>query len=284
MAETCSTCGSRLPFLRRLTGRSLCQSCEAEERKAVKSARERYEALLSELTASSVDPAHVQPQLPQLAESARLHGSEVKRLHLQAYRSCIEDALEDDYITVDEEKRINEIANVLDVGEGVLDGELSDLKVRIFVARANDGRLPTLESPHIMLKKDEVAHLETEAALTKEVVDREMRGGYGGVSFRVAKGVRFHTGGVRGKSVVTGTHLEVADTGILTVTSKRAVYTGQRQSIEMPYTKLLGLQVFNDGIQLHLSNRKKPPLFRLGAGLGSAVAAAINAVCQEQPD
>lgn len=284
MADTCSTCGSKLPFLRRLTGRSLCSSCEAEERKAVRSAREEYEALLSELTTSSVDLAHVQTQLPQLAESARLRVDEVKRLHLKAYRSCIEDALEDDYITVDEEKRLNEIGDVLGIDDGPLHPELSDLKLRIFVARANDGRLPVIEDPHIILKKDEVAHAETEAALMKEVVKREMRGSYGGVSFRVAKGIRLHTGGVRGKSVVVGTHLATADTGILTVTSKRAVYTGQRQSIEMPYTKLLRLQVFNDGIQFHLSNRKKAPLFKLGDGLGSALAAAINASCQQESD
>ena len=70
--------------------------------------------------------------------------------------------------------------------------------------------------------------------------------------------------------------------GFLTITSHRGVFTGVRRSIEMPYSKLLSVNVFQDGVQFHLSNRKNPPLFRLESGVPDSVAAAVTAACQHE--
>jgi len=67
--------------------------------------------------------------------------------------------------------------------------------------------------------------------------------------------------------------------GELTITSHRVVFTGNR-SIEMPYKKLLSLEVFEDGIKFHLSNRKDPILFKLGQAYADAAAAVAGASCQ----
>ena len=77
--------------------------------------------------------------------------------------------------------------------------------------------------------------------------------------------------------VVLGGHLATEDTGFLTITSHRAVFTGTRRSLEMPYNKLLNLEMFRHGARFHLSNRKIPPLFRLRPGIADSIAAAINA-------
>lgn len=129
-----------------------------------------------------------------------------------------------------------------------------------------------------MAKKGEVVHLETGAALLKEVAVREYRGGYNGVPFRVAKGVRFNTGGFRGRSVVVGTTLQTTDTGILSVSSKRAVFMGTAKTIEFAYCKLVNLDVLDDGIRFHVSNRQTAHLFQLDSG--QVVAATINAALQ----
>ena len=46
----------------------------------------------------------------------------------------------------------------------------------------------------------------------------------------------------------------------------------------MQYTKLLDLNVFNDAIQIHVSNRQTPSTFRVSSG--PMVAAVINAAVQ----
>jgi hypothetical protein len=149
------------------------------------------------------------------------------------------------------------------------------------VARINDGRLPILLEPKIVLKKNEVAHGSVNADLLKQVVKREYQGGYSGVSFRVMKGVRFHTGGVRGKSVIVGTELKTEDSGVLTLTSHRAVFAGARRTVEVQYPKLVGLEVFANGIKFNVSNRTNAVLFQVQDGEGQVVAAFVNAAAQK---
>jgi hypothetical protein len=114
----------------------------------------------------------------------------------------------------------------------------------------------------------------------KEVATREFRGGGQGVSFRIAKGVRYRVGGFRGRSVVVGSELQVQDTGSLSVTSGRVVFLGQKKTIEFLYAKLVGLDVFDDGLRFQVSNRQTVSLIRVHAGLGPVIAATINAAMQ----
>ena len=68
------------------------------------------------------------------------------------------------------------------------------------VARLNNGRLGTVAAPRLIEGGRDV-HADTDAALMKEVAIREFRGGSSGGSFRIAKGVRYNVGAIRGKSV-----------------------------------------------------------------------------------
>jgi hypothetical protein len=138
--------------------------------------------------------------------------------------------------------------------------------------------MPELHTSKLITKKDEHVHLETEASLLKEVIDREYQGGYSGLSFSIVRGMRYHTGGTRGHSVVVGEHTESADNGLLSVSSHRAVFLGRTSSIELPYSKLLNLTIYSDGIQFHVSNRKAAPTFKVESG--DVIAAVVNAAVQ----
>lgn len=281
MAVTCTSCGKQLSFVERLTGRGTCSSCAGSQRQARKDAETEYKLTLSELLSAATPASDIASRLPALAQQAALPERKIRALHLDWLNTYLEQALEDDLLTEQEEARMAEIAKALGIDQETFDSEFEDMKPRLIVAKVNDGRLPTVPNPHIILKKGEVAHAETNAQLLKEVTVREWRGGYSGFSFRIAKGVRYHTGGARGRSVVVGTKLQAQDAGILSVTSRRAVFAGQRRTVEMPYAKLVDLNVFEDGIQFHMSDRKSPPLFKLEKGLGHVIAAVVNGACQQ---
>jgi hypothetical protein len=152
----------------------------------------------------------------------------------------------------------------------------------LLIASINGGVLPELPSHQLITKKGEVVHLEWPAELMKEVTLREFRAGYHGFSFPIGKtGIRYRVGGARGHSVVTGTQIQVADTGVLCISSQRAVFIGSRKTMEMPYSKLLNLTVFKDGIQFHMSSRQTAPLFKLENG--EVAAAMVNASVQRLP-
>jgi hypothetical protein len=178
----------------------------------------------------------------------------------EAFRAFADNALADDFFTIDEEMAFSEVADALDVDQNAFQTDFRDVLLRMAVARANDDRLSVIEDPKLMTKKNEVVHLETGAGLMKEVALREWRGGSSGFSFRVAKGVRYHVGGTRGRSVVVGTELQVEDTGILSVTSQRAAFMGDRKTMELPYAKLMGVEVFTDGITIRVEQAEDAPL------------------------
>jgi hypothetical protein len=81
----------------------------------------------------------------------------------------------------------SEVADALDVDQDAFETTFRDVLLRMAVARANDGRLSVIEEPKIITKKNDVAHMETAAALMKEVALREWRSGSSGVSFWIAK-------------------------------------------------------------------------------------------------
>ena len=56
--------------------------------------------------------------------------------------------------------------------------------------QVDEGSFPSADEVHIALRRGEHPHLELEAELLKEVVDREYRGGDQGVSIPIVKGVR----------------------------------------------------------------------------------------------
>jgi len=157
---------------------------------------------------------------------------------------------------------------------------LSPEKRAALMMEVDEGRLPVVEDIHLALRRKEVPHLQLQAELMKDVVDREYRGRNSGVSFRIAKGVRYHTGSSRGHLVTVGSHLEVADRGQLTVTSQRTVFTGFRRTIEIPHSRVVQVVAFVNGVQLHASNRVNPPLFRVARDDAALLSVIVSGAQQ----
>ena len=176
-------------------------------------------------------------------------------------------------------QRCTEVSDALGIQQEDFAGRHKSVLERMVIAQANDGRLTVHPSPELMTKKDEVVHFETTAALMKEVTLREWRGRGSGVSFKIAKGVRYRTGAMRGHSVVIGTELQVADTGVLSITSQRAAFIGQRKTVEMAYAKLMNVELFSDGIRFSVSNRQNASLFKITAN-PEVFVAVLNAAVQ----
>lgn len=290
MAQFCGECGLRLGVSRRFLGDGFCSSCSARrkkervEREAVEraqreSARSEYQRLLGEIGTAGSEAIKLLPGLTSAVQGAGFAEAELKALNLRAIRSFVEVALADDILSEEEEQSFDQVITTLGVPPTQLAYELRDVLFRLIIAQANDGRLPVAPRSDILLKKNEVLHFQIPASLMKQVAVREYQGGYSGFSFRIVKGVRYHVGGTRGRSVVVGHEMKVVGTGILYLTSQRSVFVGAQQTIELPYSKLVTLNVFTDGVQFHQSNRKSAPLFQLENG--DVVAAVVNTAAQQ---
>ncbi|MDD5494578.1 MAG: hypothetical protein PHG36_07930, partial [Dehalococcoidia bacterium] len=153
--------------------------------------------------------------------------------------------------------------------------DFQSLAARLMVAAINDGRLPVITETKLILKPGEIARVEMAAALLKETAKYQYQGGYSGVSFRIAKGVSYRTGGFRGNRVNVGTEIRVDDTGTIICTSQRCVFLGSLKTVEIPYNKLLSMDIYEDGIRFHISNKQKAIFIKLL--IAHPIAALINA-------
>lgn len=265
-------------MLRRLFNDGECPSCAAKRAASRDEARALYQSVLDDLKVAKAEAIAYLPHLSPVAAAADLSESERERLHDAAFRGYAETALADDVLTEREEANLLTIAQALGITQDVLGSRFREVLQRLIIARVNDGRMPVLSAARLLARKNEIVHGEVQAQMLKRVSVREYRGGYSGVSFRIAKGVRYHFGGVRGRSVVVGTRLDAADAGILSVTSLRIAFTGGLGAVEMPYGKLLGINVFSDAVQFQVSNRKTAPVFRVESG--EVFAALVNGAYQ----
>jgi hypothetical protein len=251
-----------------------------EKKQEAEEARSTYAEFAQSAAASDPEQARaLAASFKQNQSVDSLSEKERRQRGSVAFRAYAEKVLDDDRLTADEEGAFGEVADALNITNADFQTTFSDVRNRLVVARMNDGRMDVIEQPHFMTKKDELVYLETSAKLMKEVALREWQGGSSGMSFRVMKGVSFRTGAIRGHSVVVGTELQVADEGMLAVTSHRVVYMGNK-TMELPFSKLLNIDVFSDGVRVHASNRQNAPLFKLDDGMGQVVAATVNAAVQ----
>jgi hypothetical protein len=112
----------------------------------------------------------------------------------------------------------------------------------------------------------------------KFVPIHEYRGGSRGVSLRIMKGVSYRMGSQRGHIVTVGTQLQVGDIGTFSVTNQRIIFAGRVKTLTFMLKNLVSVEVFEDGLQLGVSNRQTTSLFKFSPV--DPVAAIINAAAQ----
>lgn len=121
------------------------------------------------------------------------------------------------------------------------------------------GGLPSVEPNAINLCQGEECHLELEAALLEErVVSSGWVSGHSGFSFRVAKGVRFHVGGTRGRHLSQKAVVPVSH-GTLAITSERICFLGVPKSFDARWDQVMGIEPYSDGLSVFIANRTKAP-------------------------
>jgi hypothetical protein len=192
-----------------------------------------------------------------------------------AFTVAVRNAVSDDVVTPAEEQHIAAVAGALGIDMRQLGARAFPLFEELVIAGINDGRLPRLSQAPIMLKRDEIPYASFGCSLMKEVALREFRAGTSSVSIPLGAGVRYRVGGVRGRSVVVGTQLVAEDVGVLTVTSTRSVFAGQKKTLEFRHDKLVGMEQYVDGLRLNVSNRQAASLLKTHPGESASIAAAV---------
>ena len=281
MPKTCIDCGKSLPLRRRLLGRARCEVCEARFNKeeAARIAREHaehqraveeYREAVDQLQ-PGVDVDVVAARIQEAMKQTPLGKTEIDQLNSEAISHFIEQAASDGVLTPGEDQ-------FLDLATRLPGVEINWDQFRDWVMASLESGI-VLRSPgpaKLILRADEILHLQANVELLERQVNQEMRWVSQGLSIPVGhSGVRYRINQGRGHLVTTGTTIQVADRGALVVTSERVAFAGANGAMEFPYRRVLGVRLLADAVGLQIANRQSVPMFRTGSGWNEVTAMAI---------
>ena len=92
--------------------------------------------------------------------------------------------------------------------------------------------------------------------LYEEKTSSSYVGGYSGMSFRFARGVYYHFGGMQGQRVQTSSLQEV-DYGQALITSQNFYFGGDKTNFRIPYNQIVRFEPYTDGIGIAKNYGKK---------------------------
>ena len=110
--------------------------------------------------------------------------------------------------------------------------------------------------PIVLSRGESLLWVYNDAELLMEKIEREWVGRNHGVSIRIIRGVYYRVGQSKGKPV-EHSHMQSHGRGCFIVTTKNLIFYSQQKTIKVPYTKLVGITPYSDGVEIHKDNSKR---------------------------
>lgn len=142
---------------------------------------------------------------------------------------------------------------------GVSDARQRELDLEYALEQFQRGFVPELrvDANAVLLKRGERAVAVIPGVTLKEPRSvRKTYGGGGGPSIRIAKGVYFRTSGFGSRSE-SHEEIKVIDSGTLTLTNRRMVFTGGKRTINFPLRKVVGMEPYRDGLAINREGKQR---------------------------
>lgn len=123
------------------------------------------------------------------------------------------------------------------------------------------GTIPSYVNSNVVPNPNEtVVYAVSDVIFSEPRSVRETSGRYGGPSIRIAKGMTWRMGGFKSSSE-SHEELRNIDTGTLTITNKRLVFSGAVKNITVDLKKLVSLEPYEDGISISKEGKASPAYF-----------------------
>ncbi len=250
MARLCKNCGKKLSLF---TKETICKECKtAYESKLFKVEKEILE--IKKVTKEQLELIKKHDNQSVLELYSRLYD------RFEADNELDEQEIE----TLD---KIQEAFNL--TNEDIKFDERIRPYIYVNMIR-KEGKLPSVDlqikgGGQVILKKGEIVHF-ADTAVLKELksVSLGYSGGSHGISFPIAKGIRYRVGAHRGHIVKEDRFVETSQ-GVLLITTNRLFlhpFPGHKP-ISIPLNKILSYQCFNNGIEVYKEGREKSFFFAI---------------------
>ncbi|MFZ2587058.1 MAG: hypothetical protein WAZ18_02875 [Alphaproteobacteria bacterium] len=180
----------------------------------------------------------------------------ISRYKILAYKTYFNVMRKNNQITHKDEAELNNLVQFFKLSPQDIASTRDEFEKLKFLGQLNSGNLPRINLLNVILQKSEIAFWQTPSIWKEErVVRRGYVGGSRGISLRIVKGVNYRIGSSKGQ-LVSETDIVQITTGSFIVTSKRLIFTGQSQSFQIPYNKIINMQFFSDGLTIQPTTGK----------------------------
>jgi hypothetical protein len=204
------------------------------------------------------------------ASRADIGEEDMKHLILSRWRQLVEHALDDGQLSQSEEENLIGIMNSFGLKE--LGANSDELYQRLFkLSRLR--RLTTGEDltglkvdvpvPFKMGRGEALLWVTPNVKLHEVVVERSIKGGSLGASFRIAKGVYIRPSAFQARPVQSET-MKITDLGVVFLTNKNLAFTGSKRNMKLRFTSLAKISPFSDGLELQKGGSTARPFFLEG--------------------
>jgi len=207
---------------------------------------------------ASMENNETPEQFEQRIKSVNNSALDLKQFGQIAFSTAVQLIKQDNRLTPTREKLLEAIVSRFEILPTVVKETEPDLSRGRVLYGLDQGNLPEVVVPGLVLLKGETAYWsETGAILEERVVNRQYVGGSSGVSVRIMKGVYLRGGGFRGH-IESQKGIVPVSSGSLVLTNHRLIFHGDNKSMDTQWEKLLDVEFFKDGVRFSISHRSKP--------------------------
>lgn len=114
--------------------------------------------------------------------------------------------------------------------------------------------------PVLLGKNEHVLWVYNGVSMYMEKVERETVGRSSGVSVRLCKGVTYRVGQFKGHPV-EHSRMNLEGNGALIVTDKNLFFYSQQKTCKIPFSKIVGITPYSDGVEVHRDGNAKRLVF-----------------------
>lgn len=210
-------------------------------------------------------------EVKAIQQASFIEGKRKEEVYVDVLDQAMDNYLNDGIIDTAEKQTIARFMQFSELPQTVLNRNHS-LEKMVQADVLNDivnGRKPnpkiTISGnfPFLLTKNETFIWLFRNITLHEQKVKREYVGRSSGMSFRVCKGVYYRTGGFKGHPVET-TYMQKIGIGCVCLTDKHIYFSSPEKSIKIPYSKLINVDSYSNGIGLQKDGATAKPIFLEG--------------------
>lgn len=183
--------------------------------------------------------------------------ADIDDCYINVLNQAADKFLADGLLSDHEERQITNYASSLGIQLNNLPSCYSNTGVSkvyqsIILKNLQKGLLPVnnFVSPIVLSQGEAIIWEYKDVTMYREKVEKQYQGNRGGWSFRVMKGVHYHTGNSKLKPIEYS-YMKDEGKGSLYITNKHIIYQGAFNAEKIPYKKIIGVTPYSDGIEVH---------------------------------